>query len=146
MKKILFTSLLLSLSMVSTAQSFHADAQALASTRFRAYASIGAVYRSFTGFETSINSSIEIGHNHTVSGYAGYRLYTSSNDHADGLIAFAGIGYSWHTPTAKTEIGGNKMCPVVGLKLLENYSILELKYVANTFVLSFGYRLFNHQQ
>ncbi len=144
--KTLITSTLIMLLQAAYSQTVHLDLQALGTSRLRGYASAGMVYRSFSGFESSANASIEAGHNHTLSAYAGYRLYTTSNDHADGLVVFAGIGYTWHWQQAKIEIGGNKVYPVFGLKYMENYGIMELKYVANTFAISFGYRLFNHKQ
>lgn len=144
--KTYITLALIFLFQAAHAQTMHLDLQALGTSRLRGYASAGLVYRSYSGFETSANASVEIGHNQTLSAYAGYRLYTTTNDHADGLVVFGGLGYTWHWNEAKAEIGGNRMYPVVGLKYIENYGIMEVKYVANTIAISFGYRLFNHKQ
>jgi len=150
MKKIIIITILL-LPMVAEAQllqNLHADVQILGTTRGRGMVSGGIVYRTTPGIELSANVSAENGHNTTYSLYGGYRLiYTDSdNDRGSGIVLYAGAGYSNLYSAAKAEIGDKPWGFVAGVKWLENYGMLDVKYVANTFAVTLGYRFFNHRR
>ena len=147
MKKIIIHIIIL-MPLVSEAQfmqNLHTDIQILGTTRGRGMVSGGIVYRTTPGIEISANVSAENGHNTTYSAYAGYSFITDyEDDRAYGLVVYAGYGYSNLYSAAKAEIGDKPWNPVIGVKWLENYGMLDVKYVANTFAVTFGYRLFNH--
>lgn len=141
MKKHTLIAALLLLSTTAIGQ-LHVDLQGLATSRGRLYGQASIAYR-VNVWEFSANAAIERKNNTQVGALVSARFVEHNTDASEAITIGIGGQYVWQLPSTRQE-AKSRFAFSAAATYMSDWSRISLHYTGGAIAVTFGYRLFNH--